>query len=762
MLRLRSYFSVNQPSSPDAAATSTEILLYSIPTSISCAAYAADFSTEDALFSLPCDLSLSGMPRNGWLVMTKTHIATFVDDAEGAIIATGPFALNDAGKARMQQTVGSAFLQLRMDGVYVDVARITNGLRETYGRAVGQVNRIIQNEAFQPEALTQKSETVCSDCSLPLPAAKAPCPRCAKKGGILTRTLQLMQPYFGSILMLLGGLALGVGLNLLPPILTRKLVDEVITPHANLHWLPWILAGLVGASICSTVLNIIIGRTSSYVGTKVTKDLRERVQHKLLGLSVDYYNKNSAGSLMSRVMGDVEFFQGFVSQVAQGFLLNILMVLGIGTTLFIMNPHMAMWVLVPIPFVFLGTAIYWRVIYPRYYRIWDSQSKMSQSLHGLLQGIRLVKAFGQEEREQTRFAKNAAYVQTSKRSLEMSAATFNPIMGFVFSVGGLLVWNVGGHDVLENKISLGTLMAYFHLLGMFYSPIQSLSMFSSWATGFVAAGQRVFEVLDSTNQLETAAEPQKIEHVQGRIQLRDVTFGYDPYAPVLKNVNLTIEPGQFVGVVGKSGSGKSTLVNLICRFYDPQQGEVLLDGVNVKELREQDLRHDVALVLQEPFLFRSSIADNIAYGRPDASPQQIVTAAKAANAHEFICKKTHAYDTKLGENGAGLSGGEKQRLSIARALLTDPRILILDEATSSVDTESEQRIQEALATVCKGRTTIAIAHRLSTLKNADVIYVVDEGKIAEHGTHDALLQRQGIYAGLVHTQTALTRMEAAA
>jgi ATP-binding cassette, subfamily B, bacterial len=748
--------------SPDAVNASPEVLLHSIPENIACQAHECGLTLSEALFSLPCDLSIQGEAIRGWMVVTQEKVATFSIHEDEVKLETGPFALKDADKVRILQRVGGAFHQLRMDGVYVDVARVTNGLREIHGIGVGQIKRLLAGEAFQPEALRKRSETICSDCGLPLPAAKAPCPRCAKKGGILSRTLDLMRPYYGSILMLLGGLALGVGLNLLPPILTRKLVDEVITPRANLHWLPWILGGLVAASVFSTLLNIIIGRTSSYVGTRVTKELRERVQSKLLGLSVDYYNRNSAGSLMSRVMGDVEYFQGFVSQMAQGFLLNVLMVMGIGTTLFVMNPEMALWVLVPIPFVFIGTAIYWKVIYPRYYRIWDSQAKMSQSLHGLLQGIRLVKAFGQEDRERGRFARNAAYVQASKRSLEMSAATFNPIMGFVFGLGGLLVWNVGGRDVLADKISLGTLMAYFSLLGMFYSPIQSLSMFSSWVTGFLAAGQRVFEVLDSTHQLDQSPNPVKLAEVKGRLELRNVTFGYDPYAPVLKNVSLTIEPGQFVGIVGKSGSGKSTLVNLICRFYDPQEGEVLLDGVNVKDLPESDLRKDLALVLQEPFLFRSTIAENIAYGRPDADPLSIIRAGRAANAHDFISKKTNGYDTKLGENGAGLSGGEKQRLSIARALLTDPRVVILDEATSSVDTESEQRIQESLATVCRGRTTIAIAHRLSTLKHADVIYVVDEGKIAERGSHESLLETDGIYARLVKIQTELTRLEAAA
>jgi ATP-binding cassette, subfamily B, bacterial len=717
---------------------------------------------KDILTSIRSDLLLNGDAAEVWLVITEKKLAVYAMSASGRAKPIGPvYEWEKVDKVRLFQTIGSAFIQLRIDGVYVDVMRFSNGLREDFGRVVNQLKRVIAGDSFQATSLLQQHETICEACCLPLPAAKAPCPRCAKKGGILFRTIHLMRPYWTNILLLLGVMILGVGLDLVPPVLTRKLVDEVITPRTNLEWLPFILTGLIVAAALRQLLNIVIGRTSSYVGTRITKELRERVQTKLLGLSIDYYNRNSAGSLMSRVLNDVDYFQGFVSQMAQGFLLNVLLVLGIGTMLFVMNWHLALWVLIPIPFVFLGTAIYWKVIYPRYYRVWDSQSKMAQSLTGLLQGIRLVKAFGQEERERERFAKSAGYVQTSKRSLEMSAATFNPIMGFVFGLGGLIVWNAGGRDVLADKISLGTLMAFFGYLGMFYSPVQSLSMFSSWVTGFLAAGQRVFEILDSTNALEEASEAHKLNRVTGRIELRDVTFGYDPYVPILKGVNLTIEPGQFVGIVGKSGSGKTTLVNLICRFYDPQEGQVMIDGFDVRDVTSDSLRGHVGLVLQEPFLFRASIADNIAYGRPQADPMSIITAARAGNAHDFIVKKVAGYDTKLGENGAGLSGGERQRLSIARAMLTDPRILILDEATSSVDTESEQEIQRALARECKGRTTIAIAHRLSTLKNADLIYVMDDGKVAEHGTHDALIERDGIYAKLVKIQTELTRLEAA-
>jgi len=294
---------------------------------------------------------------------------------------------------------------------------------------------------------------------------------------------------------------------------------------------------------------------------------------------------------------------------------------------------------------------------------------------------------------------------------------------------------------------------------MFYSPISALSMFTNWITGFLSAGQRVFEVLDANVGVTDPPNPTHVRRVAGRIEFRNVTFGYDPYTPVLKNVSFTIEPGQFIGVVGKSGSGKTTLINLLCRFYDVQAGHVLIDGIDVRQMAQEDLHRNVGLVLQEPFLFRASIADNIAYGNPQATPVAVINAARAANAHEFIARRPAAYDTKLGEHGAGLSGGERQRISIARALLCDPRILILDEATSSVDTESEQEIQKALAVLCKGRTTIAIAHRLSTLKNSDHIFVIDDGRIAETGTHEQLLAQEGIYYKLVKIQTELSRLE---
>jgi ATP-binding cassette subfamily B protein len=336
-------------------------------------------------------------------------------------------------------------------------------------------------------------------------------------------------------------------------------------------------------------------------------------------------------------------------------------------------------------------------------------------------------------------------------------------MALIFGLGGPIVWYVGGRDVIHGQgLSLGDLVAFLAYLGMFYAPLTHMTQLTDWLTRFLTAAQRTFEVLDTAPQIVEAPQPQAMPPLNGTIRFENVTFGYDRHEPVIRGVSFDVRPGEHVGVVGKSGSGKTTLVNLLARFYDVDEGRVLVNGADVRDLCLDDLRRAVGVVLQEPFLFRGTIYANIAYGRRDAGPEDVLAAAKAANAHGFIIRHPLGYDTYIGERGAGLSGGERQRISIARALLYDPQILILDEATSNVDTESEQLIQEALERVTRGRTTVAIAHRLSTLKTCDRILVVDDGHIVEEGSHNDLLQKRGLYYRLVKIQTELAREPAVA
>jgi len=717
------------------------------------------FTDADCLFAARSDITLDAQPHDVWLLVGPRR-AVAIEALRGPEPRiTGPFDLREVEKVRAFQTVGSAFLQFQINGLWVDVVRYSNAFRELFSRVRTQIENLLENEPVELDALLQPSEMLCDTCGLPLPGRGTRCPRCTARRGIFFRAAALMTPYRHYIVLLVAMMMAGMCLGLIPPQLQRYLVDRVLATGENRELLPWILLGFIGVGASHALLNVFIGRTSSLVGTRITRELRERLQDKFLSLGVDYYDRNSTGQLMSRVLYDVDFFHGFVIQVAQGFLLNCMLVIGIGVVLFTMNWRLALLVLLPVPLVIGGTLVFYRTIYPRYYRLSESRAKMARFLTGLLSGIRLVKSFGQEHSERERFRKAAGFIQEAQRSVEMSVSTFNPVMAFVFNLGGLLVWYAGGKMVLNFHMTLGTLLAFATYLSMFYQPITAMTVFGNWMTGFTSAAQRVFEVLDAVPSLSPPAKPVPLPRMRGAIEFRHVTFGYDPYSPVLKNINLKIEPGQFIGIVGTSGSGKTTLVNLLCRFYDPQRGKVLIDGVDVRDISPDDLYRQVTLVLQEPFLFRASIAENIAYGVPDADPGAIIQAAKAANAHDFIAKRPSAYDTPLGEGGAGLSGGERQRVSIARALLRDPRILILDEATSSVDTESEQAIQKSLEVLGKGRTTIVIAHRLSTLKYADRIFVIDDGQIVEEGTHEELLALGGMYYRLVKIQTELTRLE---
>ena len=730
-------------------------------------AEALGLTQEACLFCMRSDLDVEGRLRDVWLIVTKTRLAAVAADDAEARHAVGPFQLEKVQKARIFQTVGSAFLQGMVGGLYVDLVRSSNGRREVLDRARRQLDRILAGDEMQAEALSKPSEQVCQKCGLPLPGRGMTCLRCGGGGGIFWRAMALMKPYRGYVVLLLLLMIVRVALNLVPPYLVKTLVDDVLTSQKRgPEWLLWLVLALLAVHVLGGALAVCIGRASVYIGTRITSDLRVILQRKLLELSVEYYDRNSVGGLMSRVLYDVEMFRSFVDQVAGGFLLNIMTVLGIGCMLFFLNAKLAILVLLPIPLVLAYTVFYWKHIYPLYYPVYDSQSKMSQLVSGILSGIRLVKAFGQEEREMKRFEQTSEYMQDNARKLGYSTSVFNALMPLLMMLGSLIIWYAGGKQVLahvmdvKTGMTLGTLMAFFSYVGMFYGPVQALAMLSSWATGFMSAAQRVFEVLDARVSLGRPANPVPVDQLKGRIELKNVSFGYDPHTPILKNVSMTIEPGRFIGIVGKSGSGKTTLVNLICRFYDPQDGEVLIDGINVLEMDPEKLHRQVALVLQEPFLFRASIRDNLAYGKPSATPGEVMHAARSANAHDFIAARPGAYDRRLGERGAGLSGGERQRVTIARALIDTPRILILDEATSSVDTESELEIQKALARVGKGRTTIVIAHRLSTLKSADYIYVMDEGRIAESGSHEELMEKKGIYERLVRIQTELTRLEA--
>ena len=728
-----------------------------IPSEIYSRLAQAQIRADDVLIAVEGDLDDVGRIEPIWLIVTESSVSSIPSATEQPI--SGPYSMESIEDFRIRISVGSASLQVVLEGLPVDLIRFTNRHRERFQRVLTQLKRLREGTGFQPELLQKQDPRFCETCGLILPAVGSPCPRCVNQGAIFWRTFRLLSGYGSWAVALFALMLVGIAFDLLPPYLTRILVDDVLTSRDHTDWLPWLVLSLAGAAMLRSVVNIYVARLSSLIGTRITTDVRQQLFAKLEQMSIDYYDRMEVGRLMNRCISDVEALQGFVNQLAQGFLINMLMIGSIGVMLFYLDSQLALYVLIPVPFVVGGTVYFYKRIYPRYYKLSDTQSKLSSTINSTLSGIRLVKAFAQEAREAERFTQTNNDLRDSRRHVDMSVGTFSPIMAYVFGLGGLVIWFVGGQNVLSDRITLGTLMAFLGYLGMFYGPLSSLTQFSNWLTSFMTASQRVFEILDVDPGIHDNPDAKPLNRIEGEIEFSGVSFGYDPYNPVIHDVSFKIRPGEMIGIVGRSGSGKSTLINLLCRFYDVQEGGVKIDGHDVRDIRRQDIRRHIGLVLQEPFLFRASITDNIAYGRPDAKLEDIINAAKAANAHDFIMRQPAGYDTILGEQGAGLSGGERQRVSIARALLCDPAILILDEATSSVDTESEQQIQNALAILCKNRTTIAIAHRLSTLRDSDRILVIDNGRLAEEGSHHELMDYEGIYHRLVKIQTQLTSLE---
>jgi ATP-binding cassette subfamily B protein len=714
------------------------------------------------LLATTSDLSLSGDLRGHWIVVTRDNLAVVADGAEPRLVSHLP--IRRVEKFRTHGAIGSGFLQAYVDESWVDLARYTNALSPKFHKLAGKLEDLRTSGEVTVFPDEQLDVSHCPKCSLRLSTAGESCPRCLPRKKIVVRLWQLLRPQWPTALGMFALMLVGVAMELAPPKLQQYLVDQILAKGESAPGayslsaaLLLVVLALAFTRVLLGVVNWIKGLQASKVGLGLTFELRAQLVQKLHSLGVAYYDRHQVGSLVSRVAYDSEVLHSLLQQITGGFLLQIVQVIAVGVMLFLLNPKLALFTLIPAPLVVGGSLFFWRRIYPKYYRYWDSSSKQAGTLSGMLSGIRVVKAFAQEQRELDRFHRSSDYLRRSRMTVEKGTASFTAIMALIFSLGGLIVWYVGGRDVLAGRMTLGSLMAFLAYLAMFYTPLSTLSQLTTWLTSLLTGCQRVFELLDTPTETCEPASPASLPRARGEIRFDNVSFGYERHRPVLKEVSFAIKPGEKIGIVGRSGSGKTTLVNLISRFYDVESGRVLLDGVDVRDLPKSDLRRHVGVVLQEPFLFRGTICDNLVYGRPDASASDAIAAARAAQAHDFILRTPLAYDTWLGERGAGLSGGEKQRVSIARALLYDPKVLILDEATSSVDTESEKAIQEALRVLAGGRTTLAIAHRLSTLRDSDRIFVFDQGRLIEEGTHGELLRLDGKYARLVKIQTQIAR-----
>jgi ATP-binding cassette subfamily B protein len=713
--------------------------------------------TEEIFAWLEINLDAHLNFNKSLLVVTDKRLVYFGDDHQ----FKSEYIYQPGLKLAQHDHAGVAKLELFADDNRVTVWHYTLALDIAAKRLIRQFELKL-NHALTGQIFDSEDSTICPKCQELIPASEEECPTCSRSidappsTWTLFRLWRFAKPYQWQLLAGFMLMLASTAATLVPPYLTIPLMDKVLIPYQNgapidMHMVTLLLLGLFGSALLAWGLGWAKTYILALVSERIGADLRTITYDHLLKLSLEYFGGKRTGDLMARIGSESDRICVFLSLHLLDFATDVLMIAMTAGILISINAKLALVTLLPLPFIAWMIHIVrdrLRTGFEKIDRVW---SEVSNVLADTIPGIRVVKAFAQERREAARFREANQHNLAVNDRINKIWSLFSPSVTLLTEVGLLLVWAFGIWQVSHNEITVGVLTAFLAYISRFYTRLDSMSRIVSVTQKAASGAKRIFDILDHVSSVPEPTNPVHLDTVKGKIEINAAGFRYGNRA-VIKDLNLTIQPGEMIGLVGHSGSGKSTLVNLMCRFYDVTEGSISIDGVNIRSLPIAEYRRNIGLVLQEPFLFFGSIAENIAYGKPEASRAEIVAAARAAHAHEFILRLPHGYDSLVGERGHGLSGGERQRISIARALLIDPRILILDEATASVDTETEKEIQKALDNLVHGRTTIAIAHRLSTLHKANRLVVLDQGQVVEIGNHDELMTREGAYYRLYQAQ----------
>lgn len=589
---------------------------------------------------------------------------------------------------------------------------------------------------------------------------EAALPKTSAKSALL-RLAKLAKPEFGFIALTILFFIASTAVSLIIPRINRWMVDDYIQNPGGSA----LLAGFVGVVMSLLAFNLagrLFGMARTWfltvAGNRLVVRLRDTVFRRVQAMSVGSIYRMTSGELMKRVNGDTARIKNFIVDVLPSVLEQGLLLLAVSFYLFTVDWRLALMILLPAPIITLAFRMTWRFIRQLTRRTRDLNARGNAVLHDVFSGIRVVKAYGMERREEERFVSMAASERDSQLRQEKVWALLMPVLNFLMGIGEFVLLYFVGSRMLTGEMTAGEMSQLSSYAGMIYSPLAVLIRVPRQLAAAAVSLSNVFGLLDAPIDIPDSQTPVIPETLRGEVEIDHVSFGYGDGDEVLRDVSLHIAPGEFIGLVGRSGVGKSTLINLLMRMYDVDDGAIRLDGVDIREIPQSELRRHMGVVLQENFLFAGSVWQNLTYAKPDATRDEVIRAAKYAGAHSFIVNLPDGYNTTIGERGYTLSGGERQRLAIARALLHDPKLLILDEATSALDTETEKLIQEALAVLTRGRTTVAIAHRLSTLRGATRLVVLDGGRVAETGTHDELMEKKGIYYGLVMVQREMSKM----
>ena len=706
---------------------------------------------EDA-FGVETDLDANGNYQASWVIYSQNtlyHVAK--DGSELASYAMKP----NAKEVFAESLVSIGVFTLQTEDGYIEICKFSNTLVRKFSTFAGILNKILQDEEINEDDVEKNVEHRCSVCGkyLPDPNMKTH-PKCINRKAILLRLAQYGMPFKWSIIGICGLLILTTLLSMVGPYLSGTvLFDWVLNDNGKADIWGIDLYGnvlpIVGIMVLFQLLSMLVSMLYSSFIAKVSGEMVYRIKtdvfEAMQRLSLRFFSNKMTGNLMTRINSDTNEILYFFIDGLPYVITTVLNIIAMGSFMMAMNPWLGILCLIPPPFIFL----FFKKFMPKFKKmnntVFRRRSSMNSQMHDSFSGVRVIKAFGKEEDEVSQFQRRSLNFANSAIKVDMVSSTVFPLIGQSLYVMTLLVYVIGGLFIIHGDFTFGTMMTYIGYMGIIFNPMAAMANIVTWASYAMNAANRVFEVIDAQQEIKDCENPVALPQIKGDVTMKNVSFSYEVNKPVLHGISVEVKAGEMIGLVGHSGAGKSTITNLITRLYDVNEGEIFIDGIPIKQIRLEDLRNQIGMVLQDTYLFMGTIAENIAYAKPDATMEEIMQAAKAAHAHDFIVQKPDGYDTVVGVGGADLSGGEKQRLAIARAILHNPRILILDEATSALDTETEQHIQEAMENLVKGRTTFAIAHRLSTLRNADRLMVIEKGRLVELGTHEELYRLEGVY-----------------
>lgn len=657
--------------------------------------------------------------------------------------------------------VGCIFVSCRYkSGIVKLICRSDLAYSKSIIKNIRSMNSFFEDKR-RPEGEAER-EYKCPKCHRPYINGSSVCPHCADKKQLFKRVWKLFAPYKVFVFSAVALFAVVSAVNLIVPYINRVIVDSYIQkPDYALQN----LSSYAAIMLSMLVLELVIRGVSSVryhlfikASNSMIVDLRDSLFSKIQRLSVNKISAKTTGDLMRRVTSDTSQMENFLINYMPGVIEQLTVFVAVSIYILIYDARLFVMIIIPTPFVVLSFNLFWKFIRNMYHRRWIAGAKANTVLHDIFSGIRVVKAFGMEHKEGERYREATADERRMQEKSDCIWSLIMPILRFFIGFGEFIILFYVGNKILDGSMTLGQMTQFASYTSMIYGPLRMIAHIPRHVMNFITSASKVFEILDESEEISDSETSVEL-NIKGDIDIKNVSFGYDGGLEVLHKVSVHIKPGEFLGIVGASGAGKSTLINLIMRMYDVEDGSISVDGVDIRNISQNSLRSQMGVVLQETFLFSGTVYQNIAYAKPDATRDEVIAVSKLAGCHEFIIKLPDGYNTKVGEKGYTVSGGERQRIAIARALLHNPKILILDEATASLDTETEKQIQDALARLSFSRTTIAIAHRLSTLRNANRLIVLDKGRVAEEGTHSELMQKRGIYYGLVMAQREMSNME---